>query len=377
MENQVYCYTDEFQERLLLHRISLKKESVKKEALLILADIRNRNRQEGKKKESIPFRKLVFSVKEGTDGYFFDAFLEQSEVKRRFENPFKKALVIRKNRLSKGFNGEEKLLALSKEGLLSFYKAKRKDPMVLLSRSLSLPLNGIVPDLGVRNEVTLARVKDAYQAVSSSVSGRDIYLGKQVKGDPFYGQSSLSSSIVEPCAPLFPRDRERKIDSLDYDLFSYVLERKEVKNEKERKERETALLRLSSALEDTLKKGLGSKIVVEGKELTPKYVLLSFRCEAKKRDRFKERIREAFEKKDYSLSSYFLPSFNKIRTRQVLFNEDSSLILGRISENALYSLTSSDEDYFSAVTRKEEDVRKSLEGLKPLYRYSFLSKEEK
>ena len=375
MELKVYRYTSEFQERLLLHRIYLKKEDVSLEALLVLADIINRSLQEPGKKNRIPFGTLSFSVLLAKDGYFFDAYLNQAEVKRLFSDPFKKAVCVRMDKIEKEVPMDEKLLSLSKEGLLSYYRNEEKNPENLFSKMLSLPLSSPLPELGLRREVSLEMVKSAYSLISNSMTGVDFYLGTSVKKDPFYSLSKLSTVIPEEGLSSFPEDKMVEEDELPYDRLCFVYERPEIKTEKERKEREVFSLRVSSWYENLFKKELGSKVVVSRKMLTPKYSLLSCQCEAKKRNRFKDRIISLLQKEEQDIGSYFESSYNQIRTRQVLFNEEPSLLLKRISENACFSLSDGDEDYFSPLDRKKESIRKQQKDRKKIHQYIFLSKE--
>lgn len=375
MELKVYRYTSEFQERLLLHRIYLKKEDVSLEALLVLADIINRSLQEPGKKNRIPFGTLSFSVLLAKDGYFFDAYLNQAEVKRLFSDPFKKAVCVRMDKIEKEVPMDEKLLSLSKEGLLSYYRNEEKNPENLFSKMLSLPLSSPLPELGLRREVSLEMVKSAYSLISNSMTGVDFYLGTSVKKDPFYSLSKLSTVIPEEGLSSFPEDKMVEEDGLPYDRLCFVYERPEIKTEKERKEREVFSLRVSSWYENLFKKELGSKVVVSRKMLTPKYSLLSCQCEAKKRNRFKDRIISLLQKEEQDIGSYFESSYNQIRTRQVLFNEEPSLLLKRISENACFSLSDGDEDYFSPLDRKKESIRKQQKDRKKIHQYIFLSKE--
>lgn len=375
MELKVYRYTSEFQERLLLHRIYLKKEDVSLEALLVLADIINRSLQEPGKKNRIPFGTLSFSVLLAKDGYFFDAYLNQAEVKRLFSDPFKKAVCVRMDKIEKEVPMDEKLLSLSKEGLLSYYRNEEKNPENLFSKMLSLPLSSPLPELGLRREVSLEMVKSAYSLISNSKTGVDFYLGTSVKKDPFYSLSKLSTVIPEEGLSSFPEDKMVEEDGLPYDRLCFVYERPEIKTEKERKEREVFSLRVSSWYENLFKKELGSKVVVSRKMLTPKYSLLSCQCEAKKRNRFKDRIISLLQKEEQDIGSYFESSYNQIRTRQVLFNEEPSLLLKRISENACFSLSDGDEDYFSPLDRKKESIRKQQKDRKKIHQYIFLSKE--
>lgn len=375
MELKVYRYTSEFQERLLLHRIYLKKEDVSLEALLVLADIINRSLQEPGKKNRIPFGTLSFSVLLAKDGYFFDAYLNQAEVKRLFSDPFKKAVCVRMDKIEKEVPMDEKLLSLSKEGLLSYYRNEEKNPENLFSKMLSLPLSSPLPELGLRREVSLEMVKSAYSLISNSMTGVDFYLGTSVKKDPFYSLSKLSTVISEEGLSSFPEDKMVEEEGLPYDRLCFVYERPEIKTEKERKEREVFSLRVSSWYENLFKKELGSKVVVSRKMLTPKYSLLSCQCEAKKRNRFKDRIISLLQKEEQDIGSYFESSYNQIRTRQVLFNEEPSLLLKRISENACFSLSDGDEDYFSPLDRKKESIRKQQKDRKKIHQYIFLSKE--
>lgn len=375
MELKVYRYTSEFQERLLLHRIYLKKEDVSLEALLVLADIINRSLQEPGKKNRIPFGTLSFSVLLAKDGYFFDAYLNQAEVKRLFSDPFKKAVCVRMDKIEKEVPMDEKLLSLSKEGLLSYYRNEEKNPENLLSKMLSLPLSSPLPELGLRREVSLEMVKSAYSLISNSKTGVDFYLGTSLKKDPFYSLSKLSTVIPEEGLSSFPEDKMVEEDGLPYDRLCFVYERPEIKTEKERKEREVFSLRVSSWYENLFKKELGSKVVVSRKMLTPKYSLLSCQCEAKKRNRFKDRIISLLQKEEQDIGSYFESSYNQIRTRQVLFNEEPSLLLKRISENACFSLSDGDEDYFSPLDRKKESIRQQQKDRKKIHQYIFLSKE--
>lgn len=375
MELKVYRYTSEFQERLLLHRIYLKKEDVSLEALLVLADIINRSLQEPGKKNRIPFGTLSFSVLLAKDGYFFDAYLNQAEVKRLFSDPFKKAVCVRMDKIEKEVPMDEKLLSLSKEGLLSYYRNEEKNPENLFSKMLSLPLSSPLPELGLRREVSLEMVKSAYSLISNSMTGVDFYLGTSVKKDPFYSLSKLSTVIPEEGLSSFPEDKMVEEEGLPYDRLCFVYERPEIKTEKERKEREVFSLRVSSWYENLFKKELGSKVVVSRKMLTPKYSLLSCQCEAKKRNRFKDRIISLLQKEEQDIGSYFESSYNQIRTRQVLFNEEPSLLLKRISENACFSLSDGDEDYFSPLDRKKESIRKQQKDRKKIHQYIFLSKE--
>lgn len=375
MELKVYRYTSEFQERLLLHRIYLKKEDVSLEALLVLADIINRSLQEPGKKNRIPFGTLSFSVLLAKDGYFFDAYLNQAEVKRLFSDPFKKAVCVRMDKIEKEVPRDEKLLSLSKEGLLSYYRNEEKNPENLFSKMISLPLSSPLPELGLRREVSLERVKSAHSLISNSMTGVDFYLGTSVKKDPFYSLSKLSTVIPEEGLSSFPEDKMVEEDGLPYDRLCFVYERPEIKTEKERKEREVFSLRVSSWYENLFKKELGSKVVVSRKMLTPKYSLLSCQCEAKKRNRFKDRIISLLQKEEQDIGSYFESSYNQIRTRQVLFNEEPSLLLKRISENACFSLSDGDEDYFSPLDRKKESIRQQQKDRKKIHQYIFLSKE--
>ncbi len=375
MELKVYRYTSEFQERLLLHRIYLKKEDVSLEALLVLADIINRSLQEPGKKNRIPFGTLSFSVLLAKDGYFFDAYLNQAEVKRLFSDPFKKAVCVRMDKIEKEVPMDEKLLSLSKEGLLSYYRNEEKNPENLFSKMLSLPLSSPLPELGLRREVSLEMVKSAYSLISNSKTGVDFYLGTSVKKDPFYSLSKLSTVISEEGLSSFPEDKMVEEDGLPYDRLCFVYERPEIKTEKERKKREVFSLRVSSWYENLFKKELGSKVVVSRKMLTPKYSLLSCQCEAKKRNRFKDRIISLLQKEEQDIGSYFESSYNQIRTRQVLFNEEPSLLLKRISENACFSLSDGDEDYFSPLDRKKESIRQQQKDRKKIHQYIFLSKE--
>lgn len=375
MELKVYRYTSEFQERLLLHRIYLKKEDVSLEALLVLADIINRSLEEPGKNNRIPFGTLSFSVLLAKDGYFFDAYLNQAEVKRLFSDPFKKAVCVRMDKIEKEVPMDEKLLSLSKEGLLSYYRNEEKNPENLFSMMLSLPLSSPLPELGLRREVSLERVKSAYSLISNSKTGVDFYLGTSLKKDPFYSLSKLSTMIPEEGLSSFPEDKMVEEDGLPYDRLCFVYERPEIKTEKERKEREVFSLRVSSWYENLFKKELGSKVVVSRKMLTPKYSLLSCQCEAKKRNRFKDRIISLLQKEEQDIGSYFESSYNQIRTRQVLFNEEPSLLLKRISENACFSLSDGDEDYFSPLDRKKESIRQQQKDRKKIHQYIFLSKE--
>lgn len=375
MELKVYRYTSEFQERLLLHRIYLKKEDVSLEALLVLADIINRSLEEPGKKNRIPFGTLSFSVLLAKDGYFFDAYLNQAEVKRLFSDPFKKAVCVRMDKIEKEVPMDEKLLSLSKEGLLSYYRNEEKNPENLFSKMLSLPLSSPLPELGLRREVSLEMVKSAYSLISNSMTGVDFYLGTSVKKDPFYSLSKLSTVISEEGLSSFPEDKMVEEEGLPYDRLCFVYERPEIKTEKERKEREVFSLRVSSWYENLFKKELGSKVVVSRKMLTPKYSLLSCQCEAKKRNRFKDRIISLLQKEEQDIGSYFESSYNQIRTRQVLFNEEPSLLLKRISENACFSLSDGDEDYFSPLDRKKESIRQQQKDRKKIHQYIFLSKE--
>ena len=375
MELKVYRYTSEFQERLLLHRIYLKKEDVSLEALLVLADIINRSLQEPGKKNRIPFGTLSFSVLRAKDGYFFDAYLNQAEVKRLFSDSFKKAVCVRMDKIEKEVPMDEKLLSLSKEGLLSYYRNEEKNPENLFSKMLSLPLSSPLPELGLRREVSLEMVKSAYSLISNSKTGVDFYLGTSLKKDPFYSLSKLSTVISEEGLSSFPEDKMVEEDGLPYDRLCFVYERPEIKTEKERKEREVFSLRVSSWYENLFKKELGSKVVVSRKMLTPKYSLLSCQCEAKKRNRFKDRIISLLQKEEQDIGSYFESSYNQIRTRQVLFNEEPSLLLKRISENACFSLSDGDEDYFSPLDRKKESIRQQQKDRKKIHQYIFLSKE--
>ncbi len=375
MELKVYRYTSEFQERILLHRIYLKKEDVSLEALLVLADIRNRGRKEPGKKNRIPFGTLSFSVLLAKDGFFFDSYLNQAEVKRLFSDPFKTAVHVRMDKLFKGLHADEKLLSLSKEGLLSYYRKEERNPYSLLVKRLSLPLSSPLPELGLRREISLEKVESAYSLISNSRTGIDFYLGTPLKKDPFYSLSKTSSPIPEENRGSFPADAIVEKEGLSYDRLCYVYERPEIKTEKERKEREVLSLRLSSFYENLFKKELGSKVVVARKMLSSKYSLLSFQCEAKKRNRFKDRIASLLEGKDFDFGSYFESSYNQIRTRQVLFNEDPSLLLKRISENACFSLSDGDEDYFSPLDRHKENVRKQKKDRKKIHQYIFLAKE--
>ena len=375
MELKVYRYTSEFQERLLLHRIYLKKEDVSLEALLILADIRGRSLQEPGKKNRIPFGTLSFSALLAKDGYFFDAYLNQAEVKRLFSDPFKKAVCVRMDKIEKEVPMDEKLLSLSKEGLLSYYRNEEKNPENLFAKMLSLPLSSPLPELGLRREVSLERVKSAYSLISNSKTGVDFYLGTSLKKDPFYSLSKLSTVIPEEGLSSFPEDKIVEEEGLPYDRLCFVYERPEIKTEKERKEREVFSLRVSSCYENLFKKELGSKVVVSRKMLTPKYSLLSCKCEAKKRNRFKDRIISLLQKEEQDIGSYFESSYNQIRTRQVLFNEEPSLLLKRISENACFSLSDGDEDYFSPLDRKKESIRQQQKDRKKIHQYIFLSKE--
>lgn len=375
MELKVYRYTSEFQERLLLHRIYLKKEDVSLETLLVLADIRGRSLQEPGKKNRIPFGTLSFSVLLAKDGYFFDAYLNQAEVKRLFSDPFKKAVCVRMDKIEKEVPMDEKLLSLSKEGLLSYYRNEEKNPENLFAKMLSLPLSSPLPELGLRREVSLERVKSAYSLISNSMTGVDFYLGTSLKKDPFYSLSKLSTVIPEEGLSSFPEDKMVEEDGLPYDRLCFVYERPEIKTEKERKEREVFSLRVSSWYENLFKNELGSKVVVSRKMLTPKYSLLSCQCEAKKRNRFKDRIISLLQKEEQDIGSYFESSYNQIRTRQVLFNEEPSLLLKRISENACFSLSDGDEDYFSPLDRKKKSIRQQQKDRKKIHQYIFLSKE--
>lgn len=375
MELKVYRYTSEFQERLLLHRIYLKKEDVSLETLLVLADIRGRSLQEPGKKNRIPFGTLSFSVLLAKDGYFFDAYLNQAEVKRLFSDPFKKAVCVRMDKIEKEVPMDEKLLSLSKEGLLSYYRNEEKNPENLFAKMLSLPLSSPLPELGLRREVSLERVKSAYSLISNSMTGVDFYLGTSLKKDPFYSLSKLSTVIPEEGLSSVPEDKMVEEDGLPYDRLCFVYERPEIKTEKERKEREVFSLRVSSWYENLFKNELGSKVVVSRKMLTPKYSLLSCQCEAKKRNRFKDRIISLLQKEEQDIGSYFESSYNQIRTRQVLFNEEPSLLLKRISENACFSLSDGDEDYFSPLDRKKKSIRQQQKDRKKIHQYIFLSKE--
>lgn len=218
-------------------------------------------------------------------------------------------------------------------------------------------------------------VKSAYSLISNSMTGVDFYLGTSVKKDPFYSLSKLSTVISEEGLSSFPEDKMVEEEGLPYDRLCFVYERPEIKTEKERKEREVFSLRVSSWYENLFKKELGSKVVVSRKMLTPKYSLLSCQCEAKKRNRFKDRIISLLQKEEQDIGSYFESSYNQIRTRQVLFNEEPSLLLKRISENACFSLSDGDEDYFSPLDRKKESIRKQQKDRKKIHQYIFLSKE--
>ena len=81
------------------------------------------------------------------------------------------------------------------------------------------------------------------------------------------------------------------------------------------------------------------------------------------------------QKEEQDIGSYFESSYNQIRTRQVLFNEEPSLLLKRISENACFSLSDGDEDYFSPLDRKKESIRQQQKDRKKIHQYIFLSKE--
>ena len=150
MEKKAYFYTDQFQERLILRRIFLKKEESDKEALLVLADIRNRKRKEAEKKQAVPFGTLSFSVENAFDGYFFSVLYTQRNVTVLFSNPFKSGRKTLLGRIKKERKVSEKRLALSKEHLLSLYGNKASDPLFTLSSLLPLPGTKALPTLNLR-----------------------------------------------------------------------------------------------------------------------------------------------------------------------------------------------------------------------------------
>ncbi len=375
MEKKAYFYTDQFQERLILRRIFLKKEESDKEALLVLADIRNRKRKEAEKKQAVPFGTLSFSVENAFDGYFFSVLYTQRNVTVLFSNPFKSGRKTLLGRIKKERKVSEKRLALSKEHLLSLYGNKASDPLFTLSSLLPLPGTKALPTLNLRGEVTLRQVRERHRLVSASLTGEDIYLGEKRKKDPLSFLPAFSSA-TKPTSFPFPSDRELRIPSGRNDLLALVRETKPVESEIRRKQREACASRYTSSLEKKLSSLFGTRIERDRKLLTPFASLLLFSCPAKKRTRFREKILAAVSDGKAMDSSLFLPAYSSLETRQVLFNEESLFLLSRIAENALYGIKDSLEDYLSPLKREKEDVLPLLSGRKPIRVYSLLSKED-